>query len=221
MHWFDVGVGIALLIGSVWSFFRGLIREILSIFGIVAAFVLASRGYPYVAQHLESVVTQMWLRQALGFGLIFLTTTVVYVVLARLLLRLVKAVGLSLPNRMLGGLFGFVKVGVVIAALLLITAQFYPTFATGLATESQLAPAVFRVADALSTLLPAGASDEFHQVYNSVRRKLPPWIPAPAPVPSEPQANTPRTLPQNPDGISESDSEAVKRIILRERRQKQ
>jgi membrane protein required for colicin V production len=215
MHWFDVGVGIVLLIGSVWSFYRGLIREIIAIFGMIAAFTLSIQGYPYVAVPLEAIITEEWLRQALGFGIIFLVVTAFYMVLARLLHRLVKAVGLSLPNRMLGGLFGFAKVGVMMAALLLVTAQIFPAFATTLGSESRLAPVLFRVASTLSALLPAQASDEFQQVYDRVRRKLPDLVPelAPLQTTSESQSDNRQKQPQEADGISENDAQALERII--------
>lgn len=218
MHWFDVGVGIVLLIGTVWSFFRGLIREILSIFGIIAAFVLSVQGYPYAALLLESIIDQEWLRQTLGFSLIFLATTLLYLALAWLLHRLVKAVGLSLPNRLLGGLFGFAKVGIMIAALLLITAQFFPAFAARLGTESALARPLFQVASILSTLLPARTSDAFQRVYDQVRQKLPYLPPILAPAATKPQPQHRQVRPPT-DGISENDRQALERII-RERQHK-
>lgn len=211
MHWFDVGVGIVLLIGTVWSFFRGLIREILSILGMIAAFTLAARGYPYAALLLESMIEQEWLRQTLGFVVIFLATTVVYLGLAWLLHRLLKAVGLSIPNRLLGGLFGFAKVGVMIAALLLITAQFFPAFATRLGAESTLARPLFEVANILSALLPARVSDEFQRVYEHVHQKLPALAPALTPAASKPQPHRQQAHP--PDGISENDTQALERIL--------
>ncbi|MCZ6873242.1 MAG: CvpA family protein [bacterium] len=214
MHWFDVSVGIVLLIGSVWSFYRGLIHEIIAIFGMIAAFMLSIQGYPYVAVFLQAMITQEWLRQTLGFGLIFLLVTVFYMVLARLLHRLVKVVGLSLPNRMLGGLFGFAKVGVMLAALLLVTAQIFPAFATTLGSESRLAPVLFRVASTLSALLPAQAADEFQQIYDRVRRKLPDLAPALAPLTtSESPSEQRHKQPQEAEGISASDAQALERII--------
>lgn len=223
MHWFDVGVGIALLIGGVWSFFRGLLREVLSILGIIAAFVLATQGYPYVAEYLETLTASVWLRHAISFGLIFLTTMVLYALLAKLMHRLVKSAGLSLPDRVLGGLFGLIKVSVMISALLLVTAQFFPTFATRLAVNSLLAPTFFRTAHLLSTMLPERTADEFHRVYRRLRLQFPAWLPTPpsTPLSSKPPAVVPpHTPPRSPDGISESDAQALEKI-LQERLQEQ
>jgi membrane protein required for colicin V production len=217
MHWFDVVAGIALLTGGIWSFFRGLTREVLSILGIIAAIMLSSRGYPYVANHLDAVIAQAWLRQAVGFALIFVSTVFVYVLIAALFHRLIKAAGLSIPDRFLGGLFGFIKVGVIIAALCLVTAQFFPPFATRLATESLLAPVFFRTAMLLSTLLPESASQEFHAVYRDLYRQLPVWVPtapaAPPQPPPKPSATPPRTPAPASDQLSEQDAKALERIL--------
>ena len=221
MHWFDIGTGIALLVGGIWSLFRGLTREVLSILGIVTAFLLSSRGYPYVAKHLEALIAHVWLRQAIGFALIFLSTVVLYVVFARLLHRLVKAPGLSLPDRLLGGLFGLIKVAGIIAALCLVTAQFFPTFATQLARESALAPTFFRAAVLLATLLPAGTTDEFQRFYEHVRQQLPAWVP-PSPslsrTPPAPPAQAPTPPPaSSQEEISDSDARALEHLIQKHR----
>jgi membrane protein required for colicin V production len=215
MHWFDVVAGIALFTGGIWSFFRGLTREVLSILGIIAAIMLSFRGYPYVATHLSSLIAHPWLRQMVGFVLIFLATVVVYVLIATLLHRLVKAAGLSLPDRVLGGLFGIIKVGVMLAALCLVLGQFFPPFATRLATGSLLAPVFFRTAALLSTLLPDSASREFHTIYREIYRHLPVWIPsAPPPQPPKTPTATPSSPPTAaPDSISEQDTKALETIL--------
>jgi membrane protein required for colicin V production len=218
MHWFDVVAGIALLTGAIWSFFRGLTREVLSILGIIAAIMLSSRGYSYVANHLSPIIAHTWLRQAVGFGLIFVSTVVVYVLIAAGFHRLVKAAGLSLPDRFLGGLFGIIKVGIIIAAVCLVTAQFFPPVATRLATDSRLAPVFFRMAALLSTLLPVSARAEFQTVYRDLYRHLPVWVPAaPAPPPQPPprsSAAPPARPPAPPsDNISEQDAEALEKIL--------
>jgi membrane protein required for colicin V production len=218
MHWFDLGVGIALFVGGVWSLFRGLTREVLSILGIITAFLLASRGYPYVARTLETLIAQVWLRQAVGFTLIFLFTIVLYVIFARLLQRLVKAAGLSPLDRLLGGLFGLIKVIVIIAALCLVTVQFFPAFATQLAREAALAPTFFRAAELLSTLLPTGTANEFQRFYQHLHQQFPAVVP-PAPA-LHPPSLQPAEVPTPPpaptqEEISDSDARALEQIIQR------
>jgi hypothetical protein len=106
-----------------------------------------------------------------------------------------------------------------------VTAQFFPPFATRLATESLLAPVFFRTAVLLSALLPESVSEGFHAVYRDVYRQLPSWVPtAPAAQPSPPPKlpATPPTGPPvpTPDNISEQDAKALEKI-LRQRLEKQ
>jgi membrane protein required for colicin V production len=218
MHWFDVVAGVALFTGGLWSFCRGLTREVLSILGIIAAIMLSFRGYSYVATHLSTFIAHDWLRQVVGFGLIFLSTVALYLLIATLLHRLVKAAGLSLPDRCLGGLFGIIKVGVMLAALCLVTAQFFPPLATKLATESLLAPVFFRTAALLSTLLPDSASEEFHTIYRDLYRQLPVWVPAAPAAPPPQPPKTPTAKPPRPptaaqESISEQDAKALETIL--------
>src|SRR2546421_3796398 len=81
MPWFDIGMTIALILSGVWGCFRGLVRALLSLIGLAAASVLAVRGYPAVAQRLAPLITALWwVRQAIGFSLIFLAVMAVTIV---------------------------------------------------------------------------------------------------------------------------------------------
>ncbi len=71
VHWFDIGMTIALILSGVWGCLRGLVRAMLSLIGLGAASVLAVRGYPDLAQRLAPLIATLWVRQAIGFALIF------------------------------------------------------------------------------------------------------------------------------------------------------
>ena len=153
MHWFDIGVTIALILSGVWGCFRGLVRALLSLVGLAAASVLALHGYLYVAQRLEPLITTPWVRQAVGFSLIFLAVTAVVMVCSTLLHLILRAVGLSLVNRLLGGLFGLAKVVLVVSVLLIMANKFFPSVRAQLETESVLAPLFFRNVEFLEAFL--------------------------------------------------------------------
>ena len=153
MHWFDIGITIALILSGVWGCFRGLVRALLSLVGLAAASVLALRGYLDVAQRLEPFITTPWVRQAVGFSLIFLAVMAVVMVCSSLLRLILRAVGLSLLDRLLGGLFGLAKVVLVVSVLLMMANKFFPSVRGQLETESVLAPILFRNAELLEVFL--------------------------------------------------------------------
>jgi membrane protein required for colicin V production len=167
MHWFDIAVIIALILSGVWSFCRGLIRELVSLLGLVAAAVLAVRGYPAVADVLTPFIAVEWVRQAIGFALIFLVVMAVAMICSTLLRLVIRTVGLSLLDRLLGGLFGLAKVVLVVSVLLIMASKFFPPETAQLAAESVLAPLLFRSATFLETFLEQHV-DGVQQLYERI-----------------------------------------------------
>jgi membrane protein required for colicin V production len=153
VHWFDIGLTIALILSGVWGCVRGLVRAMLSLIGLVAAAVFAVRGYPDIAQRLASFIATPWVRQAIGFAVIFLAVMTVAMVCSALLRFALRAAGLSLMDRLLGGLFGLAKVVLVASVLLMMTNRFFPSLRAQLEADSTLAPYLFRTAAFLETFL--------------------------------------------------------------------
>jgi len=144
---------IALILSGVWGCLRGLVRAILSLIGLGAASVLAVRGYPAIAQRLAPLIATLWVRQAIGFALIFLAVMAVTMVCSALLRFALRAAGLSLMDRLLGGLFGLAKVVLVVSVLLMMANKFSPSMRAHLEADSALAPFLFRNAEFLAAFL--------------------------------------------------------------------
>ena len=181
-------------------------REVISLLGLMAAFVFSAWGYPYVAGVLAPITSLVWLRHAIGVVTIFAVTILGYLMLAMLVSRMVKAVGLSLPDRVLGGLFGVVKIGVLIAAVLILATRFYPDLTTRVTTGSILAPHLFRTADVITTLLPRDIQTDFDRAYRRMSRFLGTTLPIPQPPSSS-------GTQAAPSGISPHDDQALRRLI--------
>jgi membrane protein required for colicin V production len=189
MHWFDITVLTALLVSGVWSLFRGLIREVLSLLGLGTAVVLAIQGYPSVALRLETVIAEVWVRQAVSFALIFLSALLLSALCIKLLRLFIQVAGLSLFDRLLGGLFGIAKVVLVVSVLFLVGPKFFPTLTTTLAGESVTAPLFVQSAALLATLLEKHDYESFQRLYRQgVEQLLPSPPPSPTPLPPLPQA---------------------------------
>jgi membrane protein required for colicin V production len=153
VHWFDIGMTIALILSGVWGCLRGLVRAMLSLIGLAAASVLAIHSYPDIAQRLAPLIATPWVRQAIGFALIFLAVMTVAMVCSALLRFALRAAGLSLMDRLLGGLFGVAKVVLVASVLLMMANKFFPSMRAQLEADSTLAPFLFRNAEFLAAFL--------------------------------------------------------------------
>ena len=120
MSIFDYAVLSILLISIIVSVLRGLVREILSLFGWVAAFVVASLFASEAAAGLPSVIGLPILRFIVAFLLLLLGGALVMALVNWGILRAIAAAGLDLADRGLGGLFGLARGLVIIVALVMV-----------------------------------------------------------------------------------------------------
>jgi len=110
---FDYLVLFILISSVVISTMRGLVKEILSLVGWVAAFVVANAFGAKLAPMLPSLIPGEAVRMMVAFIALFLGVRVLMGLLALAIGALIEASGLSLADRGLGGLFGLGR-GIVI-----------------------------------------------------------------------------------------------------------
>lgn len=110
---FDYLVLFVLLASVVISTMRGLVKEILSLVGWVVAFVVANAYGAKLAPLLPSMIPGESVRLMVAFVALFLGARILMGLLTLAIDALVKAGGLSLADRGLGGLFGLAR-GIVI-----------------------------------------------------------------------------------------------------------
>ncbi len=115
MTGFDFAVMAILLVSLLFGLWRGLVYEVLSLAGWPVAFVLSKLFASDVAPMMPG--TQETMRITLAYAVVFVAALIVWGVLAWLLSRLVKVVGLGWLDRVLGGLFGVLRGGLVILVL--------------------------------------------------------------------------------------------------------
>ena len=110
---FDYLVLFVLLASVVISTMRGLVKEILSLLAWVVAFVVANAYGATLAPMLPSMIPGEAVRLMVAFVALFLGARILMGLLTLAVDALVKASGLSLADRGLGGLFGLAR-GIVI-----------------------------------------------------------------------------------------------------------
>jgi membrane protein required for colicin V production len=126
---------------------------LLSLLGLAAATILAVRGYADIAQRLAPLIATPWVQQAVGFALIFLAVMAIAMACSTLLRFALQAAGLSLLDRLLGGIFGLAKVILAVSVLLMMASKFFPSVRVQLEADSTLAPFLFRSAEFLAAFL--------------------------------------------------------------------
>lgn len=120
MTLFDYLVLIILISSIIISLMRGLIKEILSLLSWVVAFVLANAYSETLASWLPSAVPGQIVRLIVAFIALFIGVRLIMALISLAIDSLIKASGLSLADRGLGGLFGFARGCILILAAVLL-----------------------------------------------------------------------------------------------------
>jgi membrane protein required for colicin V production len=109
MTWFDYAVLGVLVVSIIWGAWRGLVREVISVAGWVLAFLAANLFAGPLSVHLPNAIPSPELRFVTAFVVVFVATLAVTTLIALLLSKIVKTVGLRGLDRTLGSLFGVAR----------------------------------------------------------------------------------------------------------------
>jgi membrane protein required for colicin V production len=114
MPWIDWALLAVLFLSALLGVWRGLVYEVLSVAGWVAAFVLAQAYASEAAAWLPLDGFSAPLQLAAGFAVVFIATAFVGGLAAWAVKKWVESVGLRPVDRVLGGAFGLVRGAVIL-----------------------------------------------------------------------------------------------------------
>jgi membrane protein required for colicin V production len=115
--WVDWTLLAITLASVVIGIVRGLVFEVLSLLGWVAAYMAAHAGASWLAPHLPIGVPGSALNFGAAFMITFIVALIAWTLLARLLRMLIHATPLTMVDRTLGAAFGLVRAMVVLLAV--------------------------------------------------------------------------------------------------------
>lgn len=117
---FDYLVLFVLICSIVISTLRGLVKEILSLLSWVVSFVLANAYGESLAVLLPEAIPGNSTRLIVAFVALFIGVRLLMMLLTMAMDAVIKASGLSLADRGLGGLFGLARGLVIVLAAVLV-----------------------------------------------------------------------------------------------------
>jgi membrane protein required for colicin V production len=120
LNWVDFTIIGIVAISTLISFFRGLVKEILSLATWLIAFLVAFKFFDGLAKYLTPYIQTDSLRRAIAFAIIFGIILVIGIVISHFFAQFIAKSGLHGPDRTLGLFFGFGRGILIIAILLLI-----------------------------------------------------------------------------------------------------
>lgn len=161
MTWFDYAVLMILVASVIVSMVRGLVREILSLCAWFVAFFVANRFAADLAMMLPAAIPGTMARLMVAFGVLFLGSLLVCGLINLALDQLIKASGLTLADRGLGGLFGFAR-GTLIILTLVILAGLTALPKQAFWRDALLSPLAETAVRTIKPMLPADWAQYIH-----------------------------------------------------------
>lgn len=127
MNYYDIIVGIILLIAAYKGFKRGLVFEFISIVGLIiaiyGAFKFSNMAEIYLLEHAKDIEKFIPL---LSFIIVFLIILLVIMVMGKVMEKLIKFTGLGIFNKLAGVVFGALKSALIIGILTGLLLRFEP-----------------------------------------------------------------------------------------------
>jgi membrane protein required for colicin V production len=174
---FDWLLVIVLVWSTVAALLRGIIRVLFSFAGLIAGILLAGWFYGNLALWMHPWITSRTADDMIAFGLIVVASMVVFHLAGVIARRGARMVGLGLPDRLLGGLFGFARGCLLGVAVMMAVSAFVP--GTTLVAKSRLTPYFLDGAHAVSFVVPHDLQEKILRGAEELKHNAPHWIKQP------------------------------------------
>ena len=169
-NWFDILLSLIILVSVLGGLRSGFARVIVGLVATIVGLLAGFWCYGMVAAKLKPFLSTAALADIFGFAVIFFSILILGSLLAAFLSRLFRWIGLSWFDHFLGGIAGFVRGILVVAALAAILVAFAPSPYPAFLTNSRVLPYASHVAATLAEMAPRELKDSFVQQWENLKK---------------------------------------------------
>jgi membrane protein required for colicin V production len=160
MNPFDIIIIVILGYSLVRGIFRGLVKEVSSIIGVLGGFYAAFTYYTMLAKLLSGLIKETAYLNILSFLIIFCSVLIIVGILGVIIKYLLNIAFLGWVDRISGVGFGLVK-GILIASILFITLTAFLPKGSAFLKNSMLAPHVSWVSEKMAKVVSKEMKQDF------------------------------------------------------------
>jgi len=160
MNPFDILIIVILSYSLIRGLFRGLVKEISSLIGVLGGFYAAYTYYKHLAGLLSGLIQDTSYLNILSFLIIFCGVLIVVSMLGVVIKYLMNIAFLGWVDRVCGVLFGFAKGILIVSVLFISLTAFLPKGSTFL-KKSVLAPHVSWVSEKMAKVVSQEMKQDF------------------------------------------------------------
>ncbi len=169
MNSFDILVSIIFGFCLIRGIFRGLVKELSSIIGVMAGYYAAYSYYPYVAKFLSKWVSVVDYSRLIGFLVVFTVVFLIISILGVIIKYLMSIAFLGWVDRISGGIFGFIK-GLLIASVLFIVFTTFLSKNASLVKDSIVAPHLSHLSMQMAKIVSKDMKHEFTEKIEGLKK---------------------------------------------------
>lgn len=170
VNWLDIVLALVIVCSAVAGLRAGFTRVVIGLVATVVGLIAGFWCYRLVGEQLHPWISSQQAANVVGFFLIFFGVALLGSLLAALLSRLLKWVGLSWFNYLLGGLAGFARGALVVAVLANVLVAFAPSPLPEYLRNSKVLPYANGVASVLVEFAPQQLRDSFSRQRDNLKQ---------------------------------------------------
>jgi membrane protein required for colicin V production len=159
-------IGVSLAVST----FRGAVREIFSLGGVIAGFILASHFYEKTSLGVLRLTSYPEINNIISFLVIFIFSSVLISFIGGMFSHAVNKSGFKVLNTLMGTFIGAIK-GVLIASLVLYALLVFFPADSGMFTHSKTFPYAVKFSKLISPIGPKFFREEFDKKLNETKGK--------------------------------------------------
>ena len=169
MNPFDILVSIIFGFCLIRGIFRGLVKELSSIIGVITGYYAAYSYYPQVAKFLSKWVSVADYNRLIGFLVIFIGVFLIISILGVIIKYLMSIAFLGWTDRISGGIFGLIK-GLLIASVLFIVFTTFLSKNASLVKDSVVAPYLSHFSTQMAKIVDKDMKHEFTEKFEGLKK---------------------------------------------------
>ena len=169
MNPFDILVSIIFGFCLIRGIFRGLVKELSSIIGVITGYYAAYSYYPHVAKFLSKWVSVVDYSRLIGFLIIFIGVFLIISILGVIIKYLMSIAFLGWADRISGGIFGLIK-GLLIASVLFIVFTTFLSKNASLIKDSVVAPHLSHFSTQMAKIVNKDMKHEFTEKFEGLKK---------------------------------------------------
>jgi|WetSurMetagenome_2_1015567.scaffolds.fasta_scaffold00205_30 membrane protein required for colicin V production len=171
MNTLDIIILAVLCVMTGYGIWKGLIKQVFSIVGIIAGYVVATRYYVSFAAYLN--FSDSNIGKVVAFIILFILCVILFTALAFIVNKFFKLPGLGFINSLFGGVIGFLKGFLIVVVAVIVLTFMLPADNTILGKSVTL-PYIHKGMIIAGNMIPRDIKAEYNKKVESIKKGVNP-----------------------------------------------